>query len=442
MSSAPETAPAPCPVPVPASGSATTSTTTSEAAAAAAAAAAVEPSPQQQQQQDPQQQQEDEDWQVQRDALKKDGDSAFRLGQFAAAIRAYSEAVSLDPDHAVLLSNRSAAYLKNGQKSAALHDAQRCVQLGTLGLKGQSRLAAALQSLGRYRPALLEWEKILSKDPNYTAAVQGAQTCREALQEQQQQTNEKNNNETTTTATTTEQNPPDEEEEEDDLADFFDEVEEVEQTVVQQKLQEATATSHEIIKHKTNLGTVQEQIQRLLADNYQWRNLNPFYVLDLPHTATTEEIQRRYKALSLLLHPDKNQNQDETKVQLAYDEVLKAKAILIDDMDKANHTRQLIEEGRKQGEKDFKNSGNTTTASLEEFQTKAVQRIFAEIEYKRRQVLERQRELELRERQQQEEVVNKQKVDRQFDKQWRETNRVDKRVGDWRGFQKKKKPKI
>lgn len=387
----------------------------------------------------------EEDWQIQRDELKKQGDAAFRLGQLAAAIRSYSEALSLDPEHAVLLSNRSAAYLKNGQKSAALHDAQACVKVGTLGLKGQSRLAAALQALGRFRPALLEWQAILAQDSNYAAAVQGVKTCQVALSVEQQRDNNSERAEEDPENDDKPQSGNNKDEEDDDLAEFFDEVEEVTGAVAKQKQEEASATTHEIMKHKTNLGTAQDQIARVLADNYQWRNLNPFFVLDLPHTSTVDDIQRRYKALSLLLHPDKNAN--EPKAQDAYDQVLKAKAMLLDDPNKANHTRQLIEEGIKQGTKEFQKQSNggtsaATATTLEECQSKAVQRIFAEIEYKRRQLLERQRQQELREQQQEEEGTKKQKEAAKFDKDWRQEERVDKRVGNWRGFQKKKKPKV
>lgn len=364
---------------------------------------------------------------MQRDDLKKRGDAAFRLGQLAAAIRAYSEALSLDPEHAVLLSNRSAAYLKNGQKSAALHDAQACVRVGTLGLKGRSRLAAALQALGRLRPALQEWESILKKDPNYAAAIQGAKTCRDSLPVEEE-------GDSKPEAKKSEE--PEGGEGEDDLDDFFNDVEEAAVAVVKQKKEEASTTSHEIMKHKTNLGTVQDQIARLLADNYQWRNLNPFFVLDLPHTATEDDIQRRYKALSLLLHPDKNRS--EPKAQGAYDEVLKAKAVLLGDPGKANHARQLVEEGLTQGELDCAKSGG----SLEECQKKAVHRIFAEIEYKRQQLLERERQQEQRERQQEQEGTRKEKEAAKFDQEWRDEDRVGKRVGNWRGFQKKKKPKL
>jgi tetratricopeptide (TPR) repeat protein len=376
-----------------------------------------------------------EDWQVQRDAFKAQGDAAFRLGHsWAAAIRAYTEALSLDPEHAALLSNRSAAYLRNGQKSAALHDAQACVKLGTLALKGKSRLAAALQALGRYRPALLEWQSILQEDATYAAALQGVQTCQAALPPTE------DDNKVAAAAPAAAEG----DDSEDDLADFFNEVEDATEAVVQQKKEEATSSTSQIKKHKENLGSVTEQLDRLLADNYQWRNLNPFFVMDLPHTATVDEIQRRYKALSLLLHPDKNPGH--ARAQEAYDEILQAKAKLLDDPDKANHARQLVAEGVKHGERDFRTQkatgAGTNSSSLKDCQDKAVQRIFAEVEYKRRTILERERAQEQRERSQEEEGVQKERQEVKFNKSWKEEDRVGKRVGNWRSFEKKKKPKV
>lgn len=43
------------------------------------------------------------------------------------------------------------------------------------------------------------------------------------------------------------------------------------------------------------LGTPQEIIDRLLQQNYQWKNLNPYYVLDLDIDATEEDIKQRYR---------------------------------------------------------------------------------------------------------------------------------------------------
>ena len=379
------------------------------------------------------------DWQLQRDKAKASGDTAFRARDFTKAIQEYSTALSVDPDNATILSNRSAAYLQNNEKSKALHDAQKCVNLGTMGVKGQSRLAAALQALGRFEAAHREWRKILESDPNHTAALKGTSDCQKVLNEtdeklkkDQEEKNDQN----------VKQNEPI-----DELDDFFNDVDEATEAIARQKQEEVQEKPTEAIKaHKKDLGTAKDQIERLLASNYKWRNLNPFYVLDISHTATEEEISRRYKALSLLLHPDKNRGNP--RAQEAYDEVLQAKAKLNDE-NKANHSRQLAEQGMKQGKLDWQEqqqqqqriTSEHIDSSLEGFQSRAIQRIFAQVEHKRREVEDRHRKQEQRERQQEEDVLTKERETRKFDKKWKEEERVDKRIGNWRDFQKKKKVK-
>jgi DnaJ family protein C protein 8 len=70
-------------------------------------------------------------------------------------------------------------------------------------------------------------------------------------------------------------------------------------------------------------------------------------------------------------------------------------------------------------------------------QTKATMKIFASIEAKRRDVERRKRKFEQREREQEDEEKEKEKNERDHDKKWRETGRVEKRVGNWRDFQKR-----
>lgn len=48
---------------------------------------------------------------------------ACQEGEYALAVRLYSEALSADPQNCILYSNRSAAYLRLGQYSTALDDA-------------------------------------------------------------------------------------------------------------------------------------------------------------------------------------------------------------------------------------------------------------------------------------------------------------------------------
>jgi septum formation inhibitor MinC len=140
------------------------------------------------------------------------------------------------------------------------------------------------------------------------------------------------------------------------------------------------------------------------------------------------------------LHPDKNRAVEQA--QEAYDQVLNAKAMLADD-DKANHTRQLAEQGMLQGKSDWeRRETSARKESLESFQVKAVQRIFAQVEYNRKEVEKRERNYKQRERQQEDDEVQKERDARTFDKNWKVGERVDKRVGNWRDFataNKKKK---
>jgi DnaJ family protein C protein 8 len=380
---------------------------------------------------------ESDDWKLQRDACKLAGDQAFQTGDYASAIPHYSSAISLDPEFCVGYSNRSAAYLKKGDKSKALHDANKCVDLGSMGAKGISRQAAALQSLGRWQTALQSWLNVLNLDEQNEAAKKGVQDCQEQLYKEQKETEmEKVQAEQEITGGSDDAVNVDK----DDLDDFFNDIDDATAQVRKEKEIAAEPQATDAIKkQKKSLGTAQQQIERLLKENYKWRNLNPFYVLDLPHTASTEEISRRFKGLSLLLHPDKNTT--EPNAQEAYDEVLKAKAMLDDD-NKSNHCRQLIEKGMIRGQAEWEQrKGFDSSASLEDFQSKAVQRIFAEIEHRRREVERRERQYEQRTQQQEDEEERKEFDCRKFDKEWKQEERVDKRIGNWRDFAKKK-PKL
>lgn len=385
------------------------------------------------------------DWATQRDESKALGDSAFRIGDYDLAIQHYTEALSLDPDHAALLSNRSAAYLLTSQKSKALYDAEACVKIGTMGNKGISRLAAALQSLGRYQHAIDQWKAILKDDPNHAAAVRGRDDCATALHSLKQQDIstkevEENQNVEETGESITKND------DDDDLDDFFNDVQEATAHVIKEKELEADAkpeATNAIKNHKTDLGTAASQIERILPENYFWHNLNPFRVFDISHTASQEEISRRYKALSLLLHPDKNPGLN--RAQEAYDEVLRAKAILLGtDENKVCHMKALVEQGTIRGTVEFKKLTieEQKESSIEEYQSKAVMKLFAEIENKRRQVEKNEKSHQQRERQHEEDQLQKEKNSRKFDKNWQEEDRVDKRIGNWRDFQGNKKKKI
>lgn len=420
---------------------------------------------------------EPEEWQIQRDNHKTAADAAFRGGAFRTAIDEYTKAISLDPDgFVVLYSNRSAAYLANSEISKALVDAHKCVALDATFVKGYSRLAAALFSLKRFDQAKDAYQEVLNRDKGNTAAKKGLDACEKEIERrrrEQQQTLEeeerqrlemgkkddaqgkKTSDEEAKSAGDKAVAAAGDDEEDDLLNDFFEEVEEV----VSKKKEEAAAvtqpaSNNAIRNDRQTLGTTQEQVERLLQPHFEWRNLNPYWVLQLPAAnATDDDISRRYKALSLLLHPDKNQTslsseKERDRIQLAYDQVQKAKTVLAD-VDRKRYTQSLVAEGMKQGERIWAkqqrekkaSAGNKKDDSLKAVQEREVMRLFAQVEQKRRDVEARERKYEQREQQKEDDDLEKERKSRQFDKSWRKEERVDKRVGNWRDFSTKKKAK-
>ena len=73
--------------------------------------------------------------------------------QYKKAVEAYSEALSLDPTHHAVLSNRSLAYYKLGQYKNALLDAESAVSACPSWAKGYLRKCAALNMLQKHTDA-------------------------------------------------------------------------------------------------------------------------------------------------------------------------------------------------------------------------------------------------------------------------------------------------
>ena len=85
------------------------------------------------------------------EAAKERGNSAFNGCDYAGAVEHYSTCIRLRPEGGsahVYRSNRAAAYLKLGNASAALADAEECIRLKPDFAKGHARKAAALELLG------------------------------------------------------------------------------------------------------------------------------------------------------------------------------------------------------------------------------------------------------------------------------------------------------
>lgn len=74
--------------------------------------------------------------------------------------------------------------------------------------------------------------------------------------------------------------------------------------------------------------TSKHQIDRLLRAGSTYFNLNPFEVLQIDdETTPVEDIKKKYKRLSILCHPDKNQD-DQDRAQTAFEIINRAWKIL------------------------------------------------------------------------------------------------------------------
>ncbi|CAJ1928335.1 unnamed protein product [Sphenostylis stenocarpa] len=100
------------------------------------------------------------------DEAKAKGNAAFSSGDYAAAIRHFSDAIALSPTNHVLYSNRSASYASLQNYSDALTDAKKTVELKPDWSKGYSRLGAAHLGLSQYDDAVSAYKKGLEIDPN------------------------------------------------------------------------------------------------------------------------------------------------------------------------------------------------------------------------------------------------------------------------------------
>jgi L1 cell adhesion molecule like protein len=111
------------------------------------------------------------------------GNEAFAAKDYQAASTAFSTAIAMDDTNQVFFSNRSACYLKLGKKSAALTDAEKCVELAPEWPKGYSRLGAAQLANGNHTKSVDAYSKGITLAPTDAGMLKGllqAQSCVEA----------------------------------------------------------------------------------------------------------------------------------------------------------------------------------------------------------------------------------------------------------------------
>lgn len=408
--------------------------------------------------------------------LKEEGDAAFKSNNIELAIKYFTQSIEIDPDNHITYSNRSAAYMKSDSKSKALYDAEKCVELAPNWPKGYNRLGVAQQSLKRFQAALDSYKKGLELDPNNKPLWEAMKACQEAFEQDKQQrfrsaaleraeeekrqqrfeevrkevlkNKEAEAEEELLSGFLAEVAPPSTstaapvaENEDDALASFLEEVaaKPAPDVTVSAEAVEAAKDEKALTEKYANqdLGDGRSQVARILARHYEWRNLNPFHVLDLDSDATDEDIKLRYKKLSLKVHPDRLR--DLTNARDAFEQVKEAYMRLMDPdqrrtlcMHIDNVTSDVKRERKKQLARGVKEKDLPT---YEEERSRALMKHFADLEQMRRLSEKNRRAYSAREQKQEAEAEAAASHFNEFDKNWQEEDRRDKRVGNWRDFQ-------
>ncbi|MBN3278495.1 DNJC8 protein, partial [Polyodon spathula] len=204
------------------------------------------------------------------------------------------------------------------------------------------------------------------------------------------------------------------------------------------------------IEKRDSVLTPKQQIERLIRPGSSYFNLNPFEVLQIDPEVTEDEIKKRFRQLSILVHPDKNQD-DPDRAQKAFEAVDKAYKLLLDPeqkkraIDVIHAGKEYVEHMMKEKKKQLKKDGKSTVVEEDDPEMfrqavyKQTMKLFAELEIKRKE--REAKDMHERKRQREEEIEahEKAKRDREWQKNFEETR--DGRVDSWRTFQAKGKKK-
>jgi len=203
------------------------------------------------------------------------------------------------------------------------------------------------------------------------------------------------------------------------------------------------------IEKRDSVLTPVQQIERLLRPGSTYRNLNPFEVLQVEPETGIEDIKKMYRKLSILVHPDKNQD-DAERAQQAFEAVNRAWKTL-ENEETRQKCMEIIEEAKGRTDimlaekrKKAKKEGRDTIPEDDPAKYRhaihvLTMKLFADMERKRRELAERDQEERKRKREQEIDEEEKQKVQKEWQKNFEESRQ--NRVDSWVSFQANTKKK-
>ncbi|XP_014295824.1 dnaJ homolog subfamily C member 8 [Microplitis demolitor] len=221
------------------------------------------------------------------------------------------------------------------------------------------------------------------------------------------------------------------EKKEDEFNDFYTEVKEIEK--------------------RDSVLTPKQQIDRLLRPGSSYFNLNPFEVLQIDPDTVIDEIKKKYRRMSILVHPDKNQD-DADRAQQAFEIVNKAwktleneetRAKCMDVIEEAKaRTDHMIAEKKKKLKREIKDN-TSSVPMLEEESEKGYRhavwvmtmKLFADMERRRRELATRDAEQRKRKREEELSAEAQAAIEKEWQKNFEESRQS--RVDSWKAFQSK-----
>eukprot|EP00002_Diphylleia_rotans_P004166 TRINITY_DN12_c0_g1_i4.p1 TRINITY_DN12_c0_g1~~TRINITY_DN12_c0_g1_i4.p1 ORF type:complete len:345 (+),score=87.89 TRINITY_DN12_c0_g1_i4:57-1091(+) len=203
------------------------------------------------------------------------------------------------------------------------------------------------------------------------------------------------------------------------------------------------------VRQQQKIDEMNRHVDRLTRHGAKYFNLNPFEVLELSITCEEEEVKKKYRALSTMLHPDKNPHE---KASEAFDVLRGAYGTLIDEA-KRRECREIAQEAKRRLDEQWtaiytrkraRGEGGTTLCptpneadpTYAEELRKYVLKLFAEIARKNIEREHRARETARADKEKEAHQIAVDKAQNEWNKNW-EAGR-DVRVQGWRSFVGKK----